>query len=120
MSSIDHTAAECLLLTVGAKQASLPFGRLQAKAAMPQAYVESEEHGRERMDAIPREMAECRRLEWAAQRGAFSPSWPGWGRVYLVKSVTHWAPYLPACESVGGGNGRGQRKQRKGDAGCVG
>jgi hypothetical protein len=52
-----------LLLTVGAKQASLPFGHLQAKAAMPQAYVESEERGQERLDAIPREMPERRRLE---------------------------------------------------------
>jgi hypothetical protein len=63
MSSIDHSAAECLLLTAGAKQAALPFGRLQAKAAMPQAYVESEERGQERMDAIPRQMAERRRSE---------------------------------------------------------
>jgi hypothetical protein len=63
MYSSDHSAAEFLLLTVGAKQASLPFGRLQAKAAMPQAYVESEERGRERMDAIPRQMAKRRCLE---------------------------------------------------------
>jgi hypothetical protein len=63
MSSIDHSAAEFLLLTVGAKQASLPFGRLQAKAAIPPACVESEERGQEWMDAIPREMAEHRRLE---------------------------------------------------------
>jgi hypothetical protein len=63
MSSIDHAAAEFLLLTVGAKQAYRPFGRLQAKAAMPQVNVESEERGQERMDAIPREMAAHRRLE---------------------------------------------------------
>jgi signal transduction histidine kinase len=78
MSSGDHSAAELLLLTVGAKQASLPFGRLQAKAAMPQADVESEERIQERMDAIPREMAKRRRLEKEArrERGAFCPLGP--------------------------------------------
>jgi hypothetical protein len=63
MSSINHSAAEFPLLTVGAKLASLAFGRLQAKAATPQAYDESEERGQERQDTIPRQMAERRRLE---------------------------------------------------------
>jgi hypothetical protein len=63
ISSSDQSAAEFLLLIVGAKQVSLPFGRMQAKAAMPQAYVESEEHIEERREVIPREIAEHRRLE---------------------------------------------------------
>jgi hypothetical protein len=103
MYSSAHSAAEFLLLTVGAKQASLPFGRLQAKAAMPQAYAESEERSQERMHAIPREMAERRRLEKEAPRGAFCPLGPA-ALVACISCIPQPAgPYLSACEPAGGG-----------------
>jgi signal transduction histidine kinase len=62
------TETESLLLTVGANQAALLFGRLRAEAVVRQAYAELEERVQERTDALHREMAERRRLEHEAQR----------------------------------------------------
>jgi signal transduction histidine kinase len=62
------TETESLLLTMGANQAALLFGRLRAEAAVQQAYVELEHRVQERTAALHREMAERRRLEQEAQR----------------------------------------------------
>jgi signal transduction histidine kinase len=62
------TETESLLLTVGANQAALLFGRLRAEAAVQQAYAELEHRMQERTAALDREMAERRRLEHEAQR----------------------------------------------------
>jgi signal transduction histidine kinase len=62
------TEAESLLLTVGANQAALLFGRLRAEAVVQQAYAELERRVQERTEALHREMAERHRLEREAQR----------------------------------------------------
>jgi signal transduction histidine kinase len=62
------TETESLLLTVGANQAALLFGRLQTEAAVQQAYAELELRVQERTADLHREMAERRRLEHEAQR----------------------------------------------------
>ena len=62
------TEAESLLMTVAANQASLLFGRLQAEAAVQQAYAALEERVHERTAGLRREMAERCRLEQETQR----------------------------------------------------
>jgi two-component system, NtrC family, sensor histidine kinase HydH len=62
------TETESLLLTMGANQAALLFGRLRVEAAVQQAYVELEHRVQERTAALHHEMAERRRLEHEAQR----------------------------------------------------
>jgi two-component system sensor histidine kinase HydH len=62
------TEPESLLLTVGANQAALLFGRLRVEAVVQQIYAESEERVQERTAALNREMAERYRLEHEAQR----------------------------------------------------
>jgi signal transduction histidine kinase len=62
------TETESLLLTMGANQAALLFGRLRAEAAVQQAYIELEHRVQERTAALHHEMAERRRLEHEAQR----------------------------------------------------
>ena len=59
---------ELLLLTMGANQAALLFGRLRVEATVQQAYVELEHRVQERTAALHHEMAERRRLEHEAQR----------------------------------------------------
>jgi signal transduction histidine kinase len=62
------TKGESLLMTVGANQAALLFGRLRAEAAVQRAYAELEARVQERTAALHREMAERRRLEQEAER----------------------------------------------------
>jgi signal transduction histidine kinase len=62
------TETESLLLTMGANQAALLFGRRRAEAAVQQAYVELEHRVQERTAQLHREMAERRRLEHEASR----------------------------------------------------
>jgi signal transduction histidine kinase len=62
------TEAESLLLTVGANQAAMLFGRLRVETAIQQANAELEQRVQERTMALHRAMAEHQRLEGEAQR----------------------------------------------------
>ena len=62
------TEAETLLLTMGANQAAILFGRMRTEVALHYAYAALEQRVEERTAALQREVAERQRLEQETQR----------------------------------------------------